>query len=82
MSIHLYAPKAISLNHNQNHWFESLSARYNSNVNNQIEDKLKQLPKSPGVYFHKNAQGEIIYVGKAAVFKQPCKAIFSKVTGA
>lgn len=38
-------------------------------MNKQLEQKLKQLPASPGVYFHKSASGEIIYVGKAAVLK-------------
>ncbi len=32
----------------------------------KLTDKLKQLPKEPGVYFHKNRDGEIIYIGKAA----------------
>lgn len=31
-----------------------------------LKDKLAQLPKSAGVYFHKDKAGEIIYVGKAA----------------
>lgn len=35
-------------------------------MNERLSEKLKELPKEPGVYFHKNAAGEIIYVGKAA----------------
>lgn len=35
-------------------------------MNEQLKQKLKELPKDPGVYFHKNAEGKIIYVGKAA----------------
>ena len=34
-----------------------------------LKTKLRQLPAAPGVYFHKNAQNEVIYVGKAAVLK-------------
>lgn len=30
-----------------------------------IEEKIKQLPDSPGVYLMKDARGEIIYIGKA-----------------
>ncbi|MEZ5426238.1 MAG: excinuclease ABC subunit UvrC [Pyrinomonadaceae bacterium] len=30
-----------------------------------LREKLKTLPTSPGVYFHKNADGKIIYIGKA-----------------
>ena len=30
-----------------------------------IKDELKKLPDSPGVYMHKDAFGQIIYVGKA-----------------
>jgi hypothetical protein len=36
-------------------------------VNKQLQQKLKTLPRSPGVYFHKSASGEIVYIGKAAV---------------
>ena len=35
-------------------------------MNKALQAKLKELPKAPGVYFHKDASGEIIYVGKAA----------------
>lgn len=42
----------------------------------QIEDKLKILPRSPGVYFHKSKSGEIIYVGKAAVLKNRVRQYF------
>ena len=35
----------------------------------EIEEKLKTLPKTPGVYLMKNAQGKIIYVGKAVALK-------------
>jgi excinuclease ABC subunit C len=38
--------------------------------------KLKILPNSPGVYFHKNAKGQIIYVGKAAVLKNRVRQYF------
>lgn len=40
--------------------------------------KLKILPASPGVYFHKNACGEVIYVGKAAVLKNRVRQYFHK----
>ncbi len=43
-----------------------------------LNDKLKTLPISPGVYFHKDKKGEIIYVGKAAVLKNRVKQYFQK----
>ncbi len=43
-----------------------------------MEQKLKDLPKTPGVYFHKNTKGEIIYVGKAAVLKNRVAQYFQK----
>ena len=41
-----------------------------------LEAKLKTLPRSPGVYFHKAKNGEIIYVGKAAVLKNRVRQYF------
>ena len=45
-------------------------------MNAQLEEKLKTLPRSAGVYFHKSKNGEIIYVGKAAVLKNRVKQYF------
>lgn len=41
-----------------------------------LKQKLSKLPALPGVYFHKNAAGEIIYVGKAAVLKNRVRQYF------
>jgi excinuclease ABC subunit C len=45
-------------------------------MNKKLEAKLKDLPKEPGVYFHKDASGEIIYVGKAAVLRSRVRQYF------
>lgn len=45
-------------------------------MNKALETKLKDLPRSPGVYFHKSNTGEIIYVGKAAVLKNRVRQYF------
>ncbi|PID31913.1 excinuclease ABC subunit C [Candidatus Saccharibacteria bacterium] len=47
-------------------------------MNSQLQEKLAQLPKTPGVYFHKNAEGQIIYVGKAAVLRNRVRQYFQK----
>ena len=47
-------------------------------MNEALKQKLKKLPASPGVYFHKNSEGEIIYVGKAAVLKNRVRQYFQK----
>ena len=44
----------------------------------QLEDKLKQLPTTPGVYFHKDASGSIIYIGKAANLRNRVRSYFQK----
>lgn len=45
-------------------------------MNTKLEAKLKTLPRSAGVYFHKSKDGEIIYVGKAAVLKNRVRQYF------
>lgn len=45
-------------------------------MNKDLEAKLKTLPRSPGVYFHKSGGGEVIYVGKAAVLKNRVRQYF------
>ena len=47
-------------------------------MNEALKQKLTKLPVDPGVYFHKNAEGEIIYVGKAAVLKNRVRQYFQK----
>lgn len=42
----------------------------------KLLQKLKTLPASPGVYFHKGTNGEVIYVGKAAVLKNRVRQYF------
>ena len=47
-------------------------------MDERLKQKLSKLPASPGVYFHKNKIGEIIYVGKAAVLKNRVRQYFQK----
>lgn len=41
-----------------------------------IEERLKELPDSPGVYLMKNGEGQIIYVGKASSIKKRVSSYF------
>lgn len=43
-----------------------------------LETKLKGLPNQPGIYFHKDKTGQIIYVGKAAILKNRVRQYFQK----
>lgn len=45
-------------------------------MNKQLEAKLKTLPSAPGVYFHKDKTGGIIYVGKAASLRNRVRQYF------
>ena len=42
-----------------------------------LKDKIKSLPKNPGVYLMKNVRGSIIYVGKAKNLKNRVTSYFS-----
>lgn len=46
-----------------------------------LRKKLPKLPLNPGVYFHKSATGEVIYVGKAAVLKNRVRQYFQASRG-
>jgi len=51
------------------------------NTEQQIVDlarKLAGLPTKPGVYLHKDASGEVIYVGKAKVLRNRVKSYFQQ----
>ncbi|NRR02066.1 excinuclease ABC subunit UvrC [Brevibacillus sp. RS1.1] len=46
-------------------------------MNSSLKDKLAVLPDKPGCYLMKNANGEIIYVGKAKVLKNRVRSYFT-----
>lgn len=50
-------------------------------MNKQLTVKLDSLPTTPGVYFHKSASGEVIYVGKAAVLRNRVRQYFQASRG-
>ena len=47
-------------------------------MDERLKQKLSKLPAQPGVYFHKNKDDEVIYVGKAAVLKNRVRQYFQK----
>ena len=49
---------------------------FETNLNQIIEEKLKLLPSSPGVYKMFNDAGEVIYVGKAISLKNRVRQYF------
>ena len=44
----------------------------------RLDNKLKQLPDSPGVYFFRDSKGKILYIGKASILKRRVKSYFQK----
>jgi excinuclease ABC subunit C len=46
-------------------------------TSNLIEDLLRQLPASPGVYLMRNARGNILYVGKAVSLRNRVRSYFN-----
>ncbi len=50
-------------------------------VDTHLKSRLAALPKAPGVYFHKDNKGEIIYVGKAAVLRNRVRQYFQTSRG-
>ena len=45
-----------------------------------IGEELKKLPKTPGVYMHKDSLGEVIYVGKAINLRNRVSSYFRKTS--
>lgn len=43
-----------------------------------LQQKLDRLPAAPGVYVYRNAQGKIIYVGKARSLRQRVRSYFQE----
>ncbi len=42
----------------------------------EMEHRLKELPTSPGVYMHKDGNGSVIYIGKAANLRNRVRSYF------
>jgi excinuclease ABC subunit C len=45
----------------------------------KIEDRLTEIPQKPGVYFFKDKQGKVLYVGKAKNLRNRLRSYFQKV---
>ena len=43
-----------------------------------IKEKIKEFPKTPGVYLMKNSRGKIIYIGKAGSLKTRVSSYFNR----
>ena len=43
-----------------------------------LRDKLKSIPKNPGVYFFKDKNSDVIYIGKAKNLKNRVRSYFNK----
>ena len=44
----------------------------------QLKEKARQSPDRPGVYYHKDVSGQIIYIGKASSLKKRLASYFSQ----
>jgi len=47
-----------------------------------LKTKLEKLPRKPGIYFFKNAEGDIIYIGKARSIRDRVKSYFQATADA
>ncbi|MCK9519200.1 MAG: excinuclease ABC subunit UvrC [Dehalococcoidia bacterium] len=52
-----------------------------STISDKIRKQLAALPARPGVYIMRNAEGEVIYVGKAAKLKDRVRSYFGSPRG-
>jgi len=41
-----------------------------------FQEKIRSIPASPGVYLYKNAEGQVIYVGKAKSLRHRISSYF------
>src|SRR5260370_24849006 len=41
-----------------------------------LDEKLREIPRAPGVYLHKDAAGKILYIGKAKNLRNRVRSYF------
>jgi excinuclease ABC subunit C len=46
-----------------------------------LEEKLKELPRGPGVYLFRDAEGDVLYVGKAKTLRTRVRSYFQRGDG-
>ena len=75
-----FEPVLIALANRQLYSISSkLSSKcYTYDMTEALQAKLKTLPAEPGVYFHRDANKKIIYIGKAAILKNRVMSYFQQ----
>ena len=51
-------------------------------MTDKLKEKIAQLPQAPGVYIFKDAEGKIIYIGKAKSLKKRVQSYFNRLLSA
>jgi len=51
-------------------------------INQSLKEKVRNLPEAPGVYIYKDADGNIIYIGKAKILKKRVQSYFNRFLSA
>ncbi len=59
----------------------AITEKTRDEIRAHLDEKLAVLPDAPGVYLHKNADGKVVYIGKAVNLKNRVRSYFNKDGG-